>query len=136
VGFLLDTNVISETRKPKPSPRVMAWMESIPRNSLYLSVMVIGEIRAGIGRVARRDHPQAAAIAAWAEELREEYGDRILPVTVDVAEEWAKLTVPDKLPVIDGLMAATANVHRLTFVTRNVRDIVRSNVPVLNPFDG
>lgn len=136
MAFLLDTNVISEIHKPRPNPRVVAWLASVPRNSVYLSVMVMGEIRAGIGRVARRDRPRAMAIAAWAEELRTEYCDRMLPVTVAIAEEWARLNVPDKLPVVDGLMAATASVHRLTFVTRNVRDVVRSNVPMLNPFDG
>ncbi len=132
--FLLDTNVLSEARKPAGDANVRAWLASVRGAELYLSVLVVGEIRQGIERLRRRDPPQAAVFEAWLATLRRDYADRILPVTVDIAEEWGRLNVPNPVPAIDGLLAATARVHGLTLVTRNIADLARTGVALLNPF--
>jgi toxin FitB len=135
VAFLLDTNVISEARKPTPDSKVRAWLASVREDDLYLSVLVVGEIRQGIERLRRRDPAQAAPYETWLSALVHAFADRLVPVTVDVCEEWGRLNVPDPLPVVDGLMAATAKVRGWTFVTRNVADLGRTDVRLLNPFD-
>jgi len=99
-------------------------------------VLVVGEIRSGIERLRRRDPAQADELDRWLEGTNSTYTDRILPVTAEVADEWGRLNVPDPLPVVDGLLAATAKVHDLTLVTRNTTDIARTGVKVLNPFAG
>lgn len=134
MSYLLDTNVLSEARKPQPNPGVREWLAGVPYDSLYLSALVLGEVRLGIERLRRRDPVQAAAHEAWLATVREGYANRIVPVTAAIAEEWARLNVPDPLPVIDGLLAATARTHGLTLVTRNVADFRRAGVALLNPF--
>jgi toxin FitB len=135
VAFLLDTNVISEARKPAADPNVRAWLASVPEGDLYLSVLVVGEIRQGIERLRRRDPVQAGPYETWLSALLHGFADRLMPVTAEVCDEWGRLNVPDPLPVIDGLMAATAKVRDWTFVTRNVADLRRTNVRLLDPFD-
>jgi toxin FitB len=135
VAFLLDTNVISEARKPAADPNVRAWLASVPEGDLYLSVLVVGEIRQGIERLRRRDPVQAGPYETWLSALLHGFADRLMPVTDEVCDEWGRLNVPDPLPVIDGLMAATAKVRDWTFVTRNVADLRRTNVRLLDPFD-
>jgi toxin FitB len=135
VAFLLDTNVISEARKPAADPNVRAWLASVPDAELYVSVLVIGEVRQGIERLRRRDPARVEVFEAWLSALRHDYGDRVVPVSAEVAEEWGRLNVPDPLPVIDGLLAATAKVRGWTLVTRNVGDLARTGVRLLNPFD-
>jgi predicted nucleic acid-binding protein len=135
VSFLLDTNVVAEARRPQGNANVKAWLAGAPAGSLYLSVLVIGEIRRGIAHLHRRDPQQAALYEAWLARLHKDYAERILPITVDIAEEWGRMNVPDPVPVIDGLMAATAKVRRLTLVTRNTADLIRTGVPLLNPFE-
>jgi toxin FitB len=135
VAFLLDTIVISEARKPAPDPNVRAWLDSAPEAELYLSVLVIGEIRQGVERLRRRDAAQAEPYEAWLAALLRSFADRLVPVTADVCEEWGRLNVPDPLPVVDGLMAATARRRNWTLVTRNVKDLARTDVRLLNPFD-
>ncbi len=135
VSFLLDTNVLSEARRPRGDAKVKAWLASVPADNLYLSVLVVGEIRGGIERLRRRDPAQADAYEGWLATLRRDYADRLLPVTAEVAEEWGRMNVPDPLPVVDGLMAATAKAKGLTLVTRNTADIERSGVRILNPFE-
>jgi predicted nucleic acid-binding protein len=135
VAFLLDTNVVSEARRPASDPNVRAWLASVPDAELYVSVLVIGEVRQGIERLRRRDPARVEVFEAWLSRLLHDYGDRIVPVTAEVAEEWGRLNVPDPLPVIDGLMAATAKVRGWTLVTRNVGDLARTGVRLLNPFD-
>jgi toxin FitB len=135
VPFLLDTNVISEVRKRSPDPGVREWLASVPESDLYLSVLVVGEIRQGIERLRRRDPAQAAPYETWISALLRGFSDRLVPVTAEVCEEWGRLNVPDPLPVIDGLMAATAKVRDWTFVTRNVAGLARTEVRLLNPFD-
>ena len=135
VSFLLDTNVISEARRPRGDANVKAWLASVPADNLYLSVLVVGEIRGGIERLRRRDPVQADAYEGWLATLRRDYADRLLPVTAEVADEWRRMNVSDPVPVVDGLMAATAKVKCLTLVTRNTADIERSGVRILNPFE-
>lgn len=134
MSFLLDTNVISEIRKKVPNVGVAAWFDSVSANELFLSVLVVGEIRQGIERLARRDPVPAKILEEWLTQLVHGYGDRIVPITADVAEVWGRLNVPDPLPVVDGLMAATALVHGYTLVTRNVDDVASTGVCFLDPF--
>jgi len=135
VAYLLDTNVVSEARKQAADSNVRAWLASVPDADLYVSVLVVGEIRQGIERLRRRDPAQVVVFETWLSTLLHDYADRIIPVTAEVAEEWGRLNVPDPLPVIDGLMAATAKLRGWTFVTRSVADLVRAGVRLLNPFD-
>lgn len=132
---LVDTNVLSELRKrDRCDANVARWFESCPAGDIYISVLTIGEIRRGVERLRRRDGEAAAALDGWLRRLLAEHGDRVLPVSPEVAEEWGRLNVPDPLPVIDGLLAATAKVCDLTLVTRNVKDVERTGVRCLNPF--
>ena len=119
MSFLLDTNVISEARKPNWNPSVRAWLASVRGADLYLSALVVGEIRQGIERLHQRDAAQAEVYEAWLTRLRHDYADRILPITADVAEEWGRMNVPGPVPAIGGLLAATAKVRGLTLVTRD-----------------
>lgn len=135
MSLILDTNVISELRKPEPDQLVARWYGSVPDTEIYISVLVLGKIRQGIERLRRRDQAQADVFASWLAMLRRDYGERILPITDDVVEEWGSLNVPDPLPVVDGLLAATAKVRGWTLVTRNTRHVERTGVRLLNPFE-
>lgn len=111
------------------------WHESQRHAEVYLSTLVVGEIRQGIERVRPRDPDQAESLERWLTRLLSGYGNRVLPVTIDVAQEWGRLNaLPQPPPIVDGLLAATARVHRLTLVTRNVADVTRAGVTVLSPF--
>lgn len=133
--FLLDTNVISEIRKgARAHPQVVRWVEATPAEKLFTSVIVLAEIRRGIEVKRRHDRVQAALLDDWYETMRAGLGDRVLPINEPVAEAWARLGIPDPMPLFDGLLAATALVHGMTLVTRNVADVVRSGVPILDPF--
>jgi hypothetical protein len=135
MSFLLDTNVLCELRRPHPNPHVVEWLEQTPDDALFLSALVVGELRHGIARKRRRDPVSAVQLARWVDKLVERYASRILPVDLRVAEVWAELGVPDPLPLFDGLLVATALAHDFTLVTRNVRDVVRSGARLLNPFE-
>jgi hypothetical protein len=136
VNYLLDTNVISELRKGKRcDPNVARWFASLNDEEIFLSVLTIGEIRMGIDRIQRRDPKRAAALIRWFRGLVNDFQDRILPVDLDVAEEWGRLNVPDPLPVIDSLLAATAKRQNLSVATRNMEDIARTGVDCVNPFE-
>lgn len=133
--FLVDTNVLSELRKgPRANSKVLGWFRSVDDAALYLSVLVIGELRQGVERLRRRDPPAAAKLDRWLHELIEHHSDRTLPVDAAVAERWGHLNVPDPVPAVDGLLAATALVHSLTLVTRNIRDVRTTGVRHLDPF--
>jgi toxin FitB len=136
MSFLLDTNVIAEVRKPSGDPNVHAWFASVSGDELYLSVLVLGEIRQGIERLRPRDPAQAGVFETWLSTISRDFSDRVIPVSADVAQQWGRLNAPDPMPAIDGLMAATAKVHGLTFVTRNTRHVERAGVSLLNPFEG
>jgi hypothetical protein len=133
--YLLDTNILSELRKTHPDRRVARWYATVPDDSLYLSVLVIGEIFQGIERLRPRDDDQARALDEWLKTLKSTYADRIIPVTTDVAQEWGRLNVPDPLPLVDGLMAATALVHGWTLATRNTKHVERTGVPLVDLFE-
>lgn len=134
-NFLLDTNVISELRKgPRADSNVTSWFAEIADEEIFLSVVTIGEIRRGVESVRRRDPDSAASLDRWLAHLSEAHGERILPVDRAIAEEWGRMNVPDPLPVIDGLLAATARVLGLTLVTRNVADVEAAGVELLDPF--
>jgi predicted nucleic acid-binding protein len=134
-GFLLDTNVVSELRKRgRCSPKVNAWAQSIYPNQNFLSVLVIGELRRGAILKRRTDRAAADALEQWIARLTHLYGDRILPITLEIAQEWGRLSAFRLIPPEDGLLAATANVHRLTFVTRNTKNVQGLEVAILNPW--
>jgi predicted nucleic acid-binding protein len=137
LSFLLDTNVLSELRKgPRCDPGVLSWFSSLADDEIYISALTLGEIRKGIEIIRMRDLQSAEALSRWLAELTAAHGDRVLPVDLAVADEWGHLNVPDPLPVIDGLLAATARVHGLTLATRNTKDVERTDVELLNPFQG
>jgi hypothetical protein len=135
VTYLLDTNVLSEARKRQPAVGVTSWIAATPSGQLYVSVLTLGEIAHGIARIqSRGDHHQAAALERWLRDIETGFGDRILPVTRPVAAAWGRRPAAQPLPVIDGLIAATAWVHGMTVVTRNIKDFELAGVQVLNPF--
>ena len=133
--YLLDTNVLSETRKRQPAAGVAEWIASTPPDRMHISVLTLGEIEQGIARVrGRGDQSQAAALERWLRDVQAGFEDRVLPVTLPVAAAWGRQQYTRPLPVIDALLAATARVHGLTVVTRNVKDFEVAGVQVLNPF--
>ena len=133
--FLLDTNVISEIRKrDRAHPAVARWVAQTPVEEIGTSVIVLAEIRRGIEMKRRRDPEQAKPLDRWFAQMRTRLGDRVLPIDEPIAEAWALLGIPNPLPLIDGLLAATAKVHGLTLVTRNVTDMARTGVSLLDPF--
>jgi len=137
MGYLIDTNIISELQKGQRTDKnVHVWFDKTAENELFLSVLVIGEIRLGIERLRRRDLPQALRLEQRLLALQSKMAGRILPVTEAIANRWGQINSGDPLPIIDGLLAATAIEHNLTLVTRNVSDVERSGVRLLNPFKG
>ena len=134
-GYLVDTNVLSELRRPKRSPSVVAWFSSVSVEDLYLSVLTLGELRQGIESLRRKDPKAANALERWFNGICDDFSEKILSVDAAVAERWGRLSNEQPIPSIDGLLAATAAVHDLTIVTRNVADFDRSGVPLINPFE-
>ncbi len=133
--YLLDTNVLAETRKRQPAAGVADWIAATPPDRLHVSVLTIGEIEQGIARVrGRGDRDQAAALERWLRDVQAGSDDRVLPVTLAIAAAWGRQQHARPLPVIDALIGATAGVHGLTVVTRNVKDFEPAGIPVLNPF--
>jgi predicted nucleic acid-binding protein len=135
VSFLIDTNVISEIRKGgRCDPGVAAWWADVAEDDLWLSALVLGEIRKGVELARRRDPQKAEALEAWLGEVVAGFADRVLPVDAAVAEEWGRMNAIRPVPVIDALLAATAKANGLTLVTRNEADVAGIGVEVLNPF--
>lgn len=137
MSYLVDTNVLSELRKGKRCNRSVArWFAAVGDDEVFLSVLTVGEIRRGIERIRRRDEESAGVLESWLDLVVSEHGDRILPVDRQVADCWGRLGVPDPMPAVDALIAATAKVHGLTLATRNSRDFVRTGLTCVNPFEG
>jgi predicted nucleic acid-binding protein len=137
-GYLLDTNVISELVKLRPEAKVVSWVQTTSEELLYLSVLTIGEIRKGIDSLPRSN--KRGLLESWlANDLVLRFAGRILQVNLDIAERWGLISARAKmagapLAVIDGLMAATALHHNLTFVTRNTKDVQVAGINMLNPW--
>lgn len=138
-GFLLDTNVVSESVKPNPNFNVGLWMKSIHENLLYLSVITLGEIRRGIE--LQSSPTRRARLQAWLDsDVRAMFRGRTLEVNADIAERWGVITAKARaagktLSLGDALLAATAREHNLTLVTRNTKDMAITGVPILNPWE-
>lgn len=132
--YLLDTNVVSELRKPRPSPKVVAWIQGVEDPDLHLSAVSIGEIQAGIEVTRTQDPAKAQELEVWAGQVADSYN--VLALDAACFCRWAKLMHRQSSTVYeDAMIAATALVHELSVVTRNVRDFSRFDVPVLNPFE-
>lgn len=138
-GFLLDTNVISELMRPRPSRGVAEWIDDTPEDLLYLSVITIGEVRKGIDLI-EGDEPRRAALQSWLDrDVRVRFAGRLLAFDDAVAERWGQLEASVRrrrvtLPTIDAQLAATALHHGLTFVTRNTAHLRPTGVPLFNPW--
>ncbi len=136
MSFLIDTNVVSEVAKgSRCDAYVAAWYGTVDETELFLSVLVLGEIRKGIERVRPRDPARARVLEKALLDVENAFGDRILAVDRAVAQEWGRMSARRPLSVVDGLLAATAKTHSLTLVTRNVADVSDLGAEVLNPFD-
>ncbi|MFT4060417.1 MAG: type II toxin-antitoxin system VapC family toxin [Legionella sp.] len=137
MSYLLDTNVISELVKPTPNERVLRWIDGINSDQLYLSVISIGEIRKGVAKIL--DPRRQEKISQWLEvELPDYFEERILNINLTIADMWGQLQSKNKgymLPAIDGLIAATAQVHNLTLVTRNTKDFNQVSINIINPWE-
>lgn len=131
--YLLDTNIVSELRKPRPHGTVVAWIEAVADADLYLSAVTLGEIQVGIEMTREQDVPKAAKIEAWADQVAATYN--VLPMDATTFRIWAKLMHRQSDTVYeDAMIAASAIAHHLTVVTRNVRNFERFDVPLFNPF--
>lgn len=132
--YLLDTNVVSELRKPRPHDAVLAWLKAANEADLHVSAVTLGEIQAGIELTREQDPPKAAEIEAWLARLTDSL--QVLPMDGAAFRAWARLMHrKSDTRYEDAMIAATAQLHRLTVVTRNVADFGALGVPVLNPFD-
>jgi predicted nucleic acid-binding protein len=136
--YLLDTNVLSELRKVprgKADLNVRSWAQGVLEAQLFVSVITVFELEIGLLSIARRDHLQGEMLRVWLEDhLLPAFSGRILPITLDISRRAAMLSVPNLRPRRDGMIAATALVHRLMVVTRNVADFAPTGVPILNPW--
>jgi hypothetical protein len=135
VTWLVDTNIISEVRKgPRCHPDVAAWWAAVEDRDLFVSALTLGEIRRGVEGVRHRDPAKASALERWLRDVSYAFGPRILAVDPAVADAWGRMSAARSVPVIDALLAATAQVHDLVLVTRNTADVAGLGVRTLNPF--
>lgn len=133
-GYLLDTNVISETRRNRADTGVLAFLSAADANRLFLSVLTLGELRKGVEAKRRTDPAAADRLGAWADGIETAFADRVLPVDAPTARCWGELSANSSIPVVDALIAATAVRHGFILVTRNTRDVASTGVPLLNPW--
>lgn len=135
MSLLLDTNVISEIRKgPRCDRNVARWYSATMGNELFVSVLVFGEIRKGIELTRSRDKPQAEALAKWLEYLKSVFSDRVIFLTAEIADTWGRLNAVRPLPTVDSLLGATAKVHGMTLVTRDIKALAGLGLDLLDPF--
>jgi toxin FitB len=133
-GYLLDTNVLSETRKRRVASGVTAFFAAVDSIALYLSVLTLGELRKGVAARGRTDPLSAERLGIWVDGLETNFASRLLPVDAAVARIWGELSAARNLPVIDSLIAATAIAGGLTLVTRNIHDVAATGVSLLDPW--
>ncbi|MGR7993520.1 PIN domain-containing protein [Xanthobacter sp. ZOL 2024] len=131
--YLVDTNVISEARRG--SAQALAWLRAVDPGSVHLSTLTVGEIMRGIALKQKSDPKAAGHLAEWLRRLRHDHADRILPVTDQISVEWGRIAAIRPRGDIDGLIAATAIVHDLILITRNVKDFEDTGASVINPWD-
>lgn len=136
VEYLLDTNVLSETRKRQADARVMAFLAAAEPSALYISVLTLGELRKGVALKRRTDPDAAARLAGWVEGLELSFADRIVGIDAATARLWGDWSAERPRPVVDTLLAATAVAHGLTLVTRNTGDVADIAVRVVDPWKG
>jgi toxin FitB len=135
VRYLIDTNIISEVRKgARCDAKVAAWYAGIDDSDVYLSTLVLGEIRKGIELARPRDSAKAQVLEAWLKSVVVAFGERAIPVDRAVADEWGRMSAIRPIPAVDGLLAASAKVHGLSLVTRNAANVTGLGVNVINPF--
>lgn len=131
--YLVDTNVVSEARRG--APQAIAWLRSVDPLGVHLSVLTLGEIMRGIALKQRSDPKAAGHLAEWLRRLRNDHADRILPITDQIAVEWGRIAAIRPRGDVDGLIAATAIIHDLIVVTRNVADFDDTGASVIDPWD-
>ena len=132
--YLLDTNILSETRRKQPDARVTSFLSGIDDSALYISVLTLGELRKGVAIKERSDPASARLLTTWVDGLELGFADHILGIDAAIASLWGELSAGRPRPVIDTLLAATAIVHNLTLVTRNTTDVQGIKVRVLDPW--
>ncbi len=133
--YLLDTNVLSETRKRQADQRVLSFLAAADPSALFISVLSLGELRKGVALKFRSDADAAKQLGAWVDGLEFTFGDRILGVDAVVARHWGEASAQRSRPVVDTLLAATALVHKLTLVTRNIADVHDLGVALIDPWN-
>ena len=133
--YLLDTDVVSELRRPRRDARVVEWVELVPPVDLFISTVTVFEIEAGIERQRRNDPAFARELEIWLDESLRLYGERILPLSIIIARRWGRISAQIGNRNLDGAIAATAFEHGLTVVTRNVAHYAPTGVPIVNPFE-
>jgi len=134
-GYLLDTNVVSETRKLRPDARVGAFLDSLEAEQMFVSVITLGELRKGAAMRARSDREAADELSRWIERLGGSFSARIVSIDTEIADRWGRLGAARARPVIDTLLAATAIVHNLTLATRNTREVADTGARIVNPWE-
>lgn len=132
VRFLADTCLMSDAKRGRAAP--LAWVRATPPTAVFVSVVSLGEFRRGVVKLMRSDIATAQRLAAWLETIRAEFATRILPISDEVALRWGELTAQRPRPLADALIAATALVHGLTVVTRNVADFADTGVSIVDPW--
>ena len=138
MSFLLDTNVISELRKPVPDPNVMHWFQKFPEDQLAVCVLTLGEIQSGISKLS--SGTKKADLVLWFDRLRESFRDQVFSIDEPVSLKWGEIAAQSQrngrsIPVIDGLIAACAIVNSSTLVTRNTKDFEETGVELFNPWE-
>jgi predicted nucleic acid-binding protein len=135
MSYLIDTNIIAEVRKgSRCDAQVARWWARVADADLFLSVLVLGEIRKGVELARPRDPVKAAALERWLDAVSQAFAQRILPIDQAVADAWGRLNAPHPRPTVDSLLAATAQVYDLTLVTRNLANVKHAGIKLLNPF--
>jgi predicted nucleic acid-binding protein len=134
LNYLIDTNVISETRRKKADEGVMEFIHSQPSAALFISVLTIGELKKGVDIATRLNPAEAIILNQWFSWVKSTYQDRFIEINHEVAEIWGQLSAIRTLPMVDGFLAATAIAQNMTLVTRNVRDFTGLNISLLNPW--